>query len=285
VVTIETRDGSQRIDLLLDLPPRPNERFNAMPKPLRFAINSAIGQRLKVPMQRVLANNGLAIVPSRGDDSQHLMTAIQSHNIRTVLDVGGNAGQFGTRLRLLGYEGRILSIEPMTAAFARLEQNAKDDADWLTYQVAVSDRAAEMPLNIAGNSTSSSLLPITERHIEAASTSRTVRIETVRTMRLDDLLEEVNCDGPYFLKVDVQGSELAVLDGATKTLGVTPLIQVEVSFRRLYDGAPDYLTVLARLDAEGFFPVGIAPAFSDPTTGDLLQADVLAVASTAMNSR
>jgi FkbM family methyltransferase len=40
----------------------------------------------------------------------------------------------------------------------------------------------------------------------------------VPVIRIDDILNERQLAGPYLLKVDVQGAELSVLDGASKAL-------------------------------------------------------------------
>jgi len=78
---------------------------------------------------------------------------------------------------------------------------------------------------------------------------RPVSAESVITMRLDDLPEICDVD---FIKIDVQGAELAVLQNATRILPDVLLIQVEVEFVPLYRDQPMFADVDIFLRASGF---------------------------------
>jgi FkbM family methyltransferase len=56
--------------------------------------------------------------------------------IDCVWDVGGNIGEYGTELRLLGYKGLIISFEPDPSNFERLEKRSKKDSKWLAMNFA-----------------------------------------------------------------------------------------------------------------------------------------------------
>jgi hypothetical protein len=59
--------------------------------------------------------------------------------------------------------------------------------------------------------------------------------ETVETVRLDDIPE---ASGAEFVKLDVQGAELAVIEGAHRVLGSALAVHCEVEFVPLYEGQP-----------------------------------------------
>ena len=72
----------------------------------------------------------------------------------------------------------------------------------------------------------------------------------VTTATLDSLQEDL---GPIdFLKIDVQGGELAVIEGATEVLKGVSVVEVEVEFVELYQAQPLFADVDAALRARGF---------------------------------
>jgi len=79
--------------------------------------------------------------------------------------------------------------------------------------------------------------------------------------------------GTVFLKIDVQGFEIEVLQGATTLLPRLCAIQLELSLVPLYQGAPVMTEVIRYLDERGFELFQLQPGFRDERDGRLLQAD------------
>ena len=76
-----------------------------------------------------------------------------------------------------------------------------------------------------------------------------VRTHPVRTTRLDDIAETAGVD---FLKVDVQGGEMLVFEGAPERLKTAVVIDVEVDFIPLYKNQPLFGDIDAFLRSKGF---------------------------------
>lgn len=194
----------------------------------------------------------------------------------TVLDVGANTGQFGTALREWGYRGKILSFEPLGCAYAALLHTSRNDDSWhVAARCAIGSKEETAQINVSANSVSSSLLDICDKHLSSAPESTYIGRETVQIHPLD-LIVPTLCDDKetFFLKIDTQGFEESVLNGATETLDRCLAAQLELSLTKLY--ASDFLFQdgLARMKREGFSIFSIHPEFSDRSSGQTLQTNV-----------
>lgn len=213
-----------------------------------------------------------------------LLAMLRSHSIDLVFDVGANTGQFGTMLRGLGYLGRIVSFEPLSAERAHLLEASMDDPIWdVAPQAAVGDEDGEIEIHIAANSQSSSALNMLDSHSSAAPDSRYIGSEWVPLRRLDTLaLEYFRRDSVAFLKIDTQGFEDRVLAGAEATIDRIVGLQLELSLVSLYEGQRLYDELIAQVSARGFNLWSISPVLVDPVTGRLLQVDATFFRSVAV---
>ena len=90
-----------------------------------------------------------------------MVASLQKFEINLILDVGANQGQFASEIRQCGYAGRIVSFEPLSKAHDKLIQASDGDTKWEVYpRCALGDHNGEVEINIAGNSESSSILPM-----------------------------------------------------------------------------------------------------------------------------
>ena len=229
---------------------------------------------MKSAIQRTLRRFGWEIRRYELAEVARLVGFLHRHRIDCVLDVGANVGQFATELRHTGYTGRIVSFEPQAGAHVHLCTLAKDDPLWdVAPRAAVGAAPGEIEMNISANSVSSSALPILDTHTDSAPQSRYIRTETVPVIRLDDC-DLIDRSQRLFLKVDTQGYEQHVLDGASALLGMVRGVQLETSLAPLYAGQADFSALFGQLVGAGFQPWFIDPAFADRVTGRLLQCDL-----------
>ena len=214
-------------------------------------------------------------VPPVQPPPSQTVSSMRKFNIDLVLDVGANRGQFAAEIRRQGYAGKIVSFEPLSAAYTQLQQASMQDPMWeVGPRCALGDQAGEVEINIAGNSDSSSILPMLESHRSAAPESAYQGKEFVPIKTLDDVAGQYLKDArSVFLKIDTQGFEWHVLDGARETLPHIKGILVELSLVPLYEGQHLWRDVIARLEAAGFTLWAFKPVFSDLTQGRTLQVD------------
>ena len=209
--------------------------------------------------------------------SAQTLAAVRHVGANLIFDIGANAGQFARDLRLDGFAGTIVSFEPLTEAHKRLEAAARFDDRWLIHpRVALGDMDGEIQMNIAGNSVSSSVLPMLEAHLSAANKSAYVSVECAQIARLDALAHQYLIPGSkLFVKIDTQGYEWQVLDGAAAVLKVASGVLLEMSLVPLYEGQRLWRDLVDRMEAEGFTLWAIQRGFTDARSGRSLQVDAI----------
>jgi hypothetical protein len=112
-------------------------------------------------------------------------------------------------------------------------------------------------------------------HVSQAPEAIYAGTEEVVIRRLDEACRDAVLSATAtFLKADVQGYELMVLESATGILASIVGLQLEMSITPLYLGAPTLLAVVKRARDLGFELVGLEPGFA-AADGRLLQADGL----------
>ena len=213
---------------------------------------------------------------------KQLSTVLKLLKIDVVFDIGANEGQFAREIREHGYTGKIISFEPLTSARKNLLSFASPDPGWQVHeQSAIGDQDGEIELHISGNSVSSSLLPMLESHSSAAVGSEYVGSERVPIFKLDSIANKY-LDKNYnlFIKIDTQGYEWQVLDGASETLKRVQGVLCELSLVPLYRRQRRWRDIVDRLDQNGFMLWALQKGFTDPSTGQSLQMDGIFVRKT-----
>jgi FkbM family methyltransferase len=215
-----------------------------------------------------------------GDRRKRLL---DTRGTRLVIDVGANEGQYAHRLRDAGYDGRIVSVEPLSGPFEQLKRRSTSDPNWHCRRIALADKEGIQLMKLRRDSQASSVLEVAPAFMKRLARSSTdylepVGVEPVVARTLDSLLPDLAApgDNPY-LKIDVQGYELHVLRGAERSLKDLALIEVELSFVPLYVGAPLFDDVAAFLRARGFRLFSLEDGWEDSRSGELLQIDAIFV--------
>ena len=226
-------------------------------------------------LHRLAARMGLDVRRTSTSAPARLMTLLRRYEVDLILDIGANRGEFGRQLRAFGYAGEIVSFEPLPDAFASLSRVAASDPRWEVREVALGAENGSAMLNVADNDgASSSLLPMLRRHELAAPSSRYVGAVDVQVRRLTTIWDEVVGSAlKPFMKLDVQGFEGRVLDGASEELAQLAGIQLELSVVPVYEGSPLLRQMLDRMDALDLRLVDVEPGFRDERTGEMLQFD------------
>ena len=206
-----------------------------------------------------------------------LAQVLAAAEIDLVLDVGANIGQTGKSLRDAGYRGRIVSFEPVPAAHAALTQAAAQDPRWrIAPPMAIGAQDGEIELNVSEASDMSSALEASDSLMKALPKTSVREKVTVASRRLDSVLPDF-LEGAknVFLKIDTQGFERSVLNGAPETLKMVRGVQMELSLFPLYKGEETYLPFLQELHDLGMEPHMIVETNFSKTLHRQLQIDAV----------
>lgn len=171
---------------------------------------------------------------------------------RDVVDVGANIGFYTVLAARHLDRGKVLALEPVTAARARLEENCAANAvigkvEILAAALAEAPGTAEIAL-VEGCEEYSALDGI----IHPAVEGRAQRSESVAVDTLDRLVERHSLS-PGLVKIDVEGAEMRVIEGARETIGRhRPVLLVELADALLRNAGSSAGELLKAFDELGY---------------------------------
>jgi len=217
-------------------------------------------------VKNVAARNSYHVVPDWhiADHAfvEHLKRLFAMYKIDCVVDVGANVGQYAALLReRVGYEGLILSFEPVVAIFNELSRKSAADVQWRVFNIALGAARGTATINVTKAPSRNSLLqPRTDVVSKFWSEDAVHHTEEIRIETVDDILTAEGIDpgsSQIYLKMDTQGYDLDVLRGATRTIAKIAALQTEASVRPIYHGMPTYEEMLRFTGAAGFEMSGL----------------------------
>ena len=182
----------------------------------------------------------------------------------TLVDVGANCGEFTSAAASLATLGRVFAFEPQPQCCTELQRVLDDIPNSVLHRAAVGAASGEIELICTANSKMASVLSpesqVATGYAEGdfAVTNRV----KVPLLRLDDAIPPGTNVG--LMKIDVQGYELSVLEGAKVTLRSTFAILVEVNYVAHYRGGVTFDTMHETLRSHGFRTFGISPPYCGP---------------------
>jgi FkbM family methyltransferase len=202
---------------------------------------------------RIVRRGGVATI----FEEEHLRQFFDHFSVDCVFDVGANGGQYATMLReRVGYRGFVVSFEPIPQLARELRDLARHDPKWFVEEAALDRAAGTAHFNVSAVSQFSSLHRSERAEVDLFDKDVAVvdRIEVTTTTLADELAKyraRLGFERP-FLKMDTQGHDLAVAEGAGPALREFVGLQSELAIKRIYDGAPSYEEALHFYGTHGF---------------------------------
>lgn len=211
-----------------------------------------LAKLLAVPLwRRALLGHRVAAGPEHGFVLRHL------GDIRTVVDIGANCGQFALVARHFFPEAHIVSFEPLPGPAAVYRSIFAQDAQVTLHEGAIGPEAGETTIHISKRADSSSLLPIGAAQDRLFPGTAEAGTAVIRVGPFSAYVAPADIEGPALLKLDVQGFELQALKGCEEALERFGWIYAECSFVELYEGQALADEVIAWLRERGFGLCGV----------------------------
>ena len=202
---------------------------------------------------------------------------LKNKNIKTIIDIGSSDGGFIRRFRSVFPEAMIYSFEAMPDAFNRLNTKLAADKKLKTFNVALSNYKGEVDFYKSSNEGSSSLLQMEEIHKINFPNSAKNELIKVKCDLLDNYLTEIKIESAVLMKLDVQGAERLVLEGAVNTLEKVDVIYSEVNFQELYKDAVLITDLILLLKKYNFNFAGIENIYQSLIDGSYTHGDAIFV--------
>lgn len=206
---------------------------------------------------------------------------LKHYRITKVLDVGANTGQFAESLIDFGFKGEILSFEPVEKAYQMLQKRARKYKNWhVAERMAIGDEDGEIEINVSDSTDFSSIKPIKKAALSNKPEAKIVAKEKVPIRKLESLTDLSSGESEkLFLKIDTQGYEKEVLDGAEKILSSFRGVMLELPLRKeleIYENVRmDFADYYSYFQAKAFSLVSVEPVSVNKKTGFVRQVNCI----------
>lgn len=155
-----------------------------------------------------------------------------------IFDIGANIGQSAQKYSSFYKNATIYSFEPLIKEYEILK--TKDIKNLKPFNIGFSNKKTEENFFVNQSSATSSLLPLSENAEKVWQINRLKNIDRIicNFDTLDNFCKDMNIKNIDFMKIDTQGSEYLVLDGAKEILSkkIIRNIQLEVILGDTYKG-------------------------------------------------
>ncbi len=234
---------------------------------------------LKNLIKRIGVKLGIEVGKYPNKALQSRLEFMRVGSFDAILDVGANVGQFGEEIRHLGYGKDIISFEPVKDAFVKLKQKSLTDGKWIAYNYALGSQNEEAEINVSKHSASSSVLNFDDDYLEKNKNFEIEGKESIQIKTLDSVFSTVIAKEykHILLKIDTQGFEKQVIDGALASLKYIDAIQIETSMNALYKGETLFIEMLTYLEGLGYEIFTLEPYYYDINSKRLLQVEVFLI--------
>jgi FkbM family methyltransferase len=194
---------------------------------------------------------------------------------KTIIDVGASIGIFTKAANYLYPEAKIYSFEPLDSSFFKMKSLIGNNKNIKMYNFALGEKNGHILINKNKYEYSSSIFDMSDIHKNAFPYTAESAKQEIDVKILDEVFYNESLERPILIKLDVQGYELNVLEGATNFLKKCDYIIIELSFKELYIGQPLFNDIYSFLINNNFILIDFIDYLRNPVSFELLQVDAV----------
>lgn len=171
-----------------------------------------------------------------------------------IFDVGANFGQSVKAYRRAFPDTKIYSFEPIPELFQTLKKATEQDPNAFPFQLALSNQTGIQTFYTNDGDSNHSLLGEHQEGKQWASIQHTGTIQ-VNAQTIDDFCKEQGIEEISVLKIDAEGGDLCVIQGAERMLEEkrVHLLYCECLFVPIFSGQPYFYDIYAHMAQKGYF--------------------------------
>ena len=184
----------------------------------------------------------------------------------TILDVGAHLGEWSRMAKSVFPKAEVILVEPQAEMQPFLDRFCARFPGSRWFQVGAGAEAGERTLFVSNDPAASSFLPSSEA---PGGEKRVLEVQTINR-----IIGQHNLRVPDLIKIDVQGGEIEVLDGASACFGSTTVFVVEASLFEFHAGQPIFHEIVYYMAERGYVTYDLVNLNRRPLDGALGQVDI-----------
>ncbi len=229
---------------------------------------------LKLMLKKYFPKFSYGMYAFKNKDAKMRNLIFQHNKIDLIFDIGAHIGLYGHGVRHNGFSGKIISFEPQSKPFMALTDLAKNDKQWDTENFALGDFDGEAEINISENSVSSSILDVKQSSVDLVPESKVIGKETIQVKKLDTVLLDYYKEGnKLFVKIDAQGFEKNIIEGARNSLDKIQGFQLELPVNSFYEDSESFTEMIYYMYSLGFRLASVESGWHNLKTGEIMEID------------
>lgn len=153
----------------------------------------------------------------------------------TIIDIGANIGEYTlSAASLLDENGKVMAFEPVKKMYEQLIQNIELNPHLknkiLVIKKALGNQKNILPIYDEAHTDNEGLYSLHQKNFK-----NSIKIEDIEIDTLDQIFKEYKISTVQFIKIDVEGNELFVLEGAKEVIqNFKPKLMIEISEKNIH---------------------------------------------------